>query len=485
MGKVRAEQRAFLEGIFGGRVSFLEVERRLYGHDIAEMPGLFKPLVGDTLPEAVIQPESEAELVELVRWAGENGIPLTPRGKATSGYGGAIPVRKGLVVDFYRMKRILQIDPGTQTATVQAGVVWEKLDQELAKHGLTLKLYPTSYLSSTAGGWLAQGGAGIGSYEAGWFRDNVLSARVVLPSGEIREFRGADLDLVADAEGITGFISQLVLKVQPLEEVEVASIGCPNPRDLQRLVESIIAADLPIWSLMFINPRMAELKNRAPLLEHHGHPVEERVLLPAAYILSVAFRKKDQESIMGKLPELLKACEAELLSQRIAEHEWANRFKLMVVKRLGPSLVPAEVVIPLDKLGDVMSEIEHRINQPLVKEGVVIRQGSDGKPEVVILGFIPSDQRKFNYNFVFPLVLTLTRIAERHGGRPYSTGLYFAQKAAQVLGADRAGRLQVFKRQVDPRGLMNTGKVMGNGLVGAALCLASALEPLLRPLATM
>jgi len=143
------------------------------------------------------------------------------------------------------------------------------------------------------------------------------------------------------------------------------------------------------------------------------------------------------------------------------------------------------VVIPLDKLGDVMSEIEHRINQPLVKEGVVIRQGSDGKPEVVILGFIPSDQRKFNYNFVFPLVLTLTRIAERHGGRPYSTGLYFAQKAAQVLGADRAGRLQVFKRQVDPRGLMNTGKVMGNGLVGAALCLASALEPLLRPLATM
>lgn len=482
MGKVRAEQRAFLEGIFGGRVSFLEVERRLYGHDIAEMPGLFKPLVGDTLPEAVIQPESEAELVELVRWAGENGIHLTPRGKATSGYGGAIPVRKGLVVDFYRMKRIIQIDPRTQTATVQAGVVWEKLDQELAKHGLTLKLYPTSYPSSTAGGWLAQGGAGIGSYEAGWFRDNVLSARVVLPSGEIREFRGADLDLVADAEGITGFISQLTLKVQPLEEVEVASIGCPNPRDLQRLVESIIAADLPIWSLMFINPRMAELKNRAPLLEHHGHPVEERVLLPAAYILSLAFRKKDRESIMGKLPELLKACEAELLSQRIAEHEWANRFKLMVVKRLGPSLVPAEVVIPLDKLGDVMSEIEHRINQPLVKEGVVIRQGSDGKPEVVILGFIPSDQRKFSYNFVFPLVLTLTRIAERHGGRPYSTGLYFAQKAAQVLGADRAGRLQVFKRQVDPLGLMNPGKVMGNGLVGAALRLASALEPLLRPL---
>jgi hypothetical protein len=47
-------------------------------------------------------------------------------------------------------------------------------------------------------------------------------------------------------------------QVQPLEELEVISIGCPNPPDLQRLVESIVAADLPIWSLRFINPRMAE-----------------------------------------------------------------------------------------------------------------------------------------------------------------------------------------------------------------------------------
>lgn len=135
-------------------------------------------------------------------------------------------------------------------------------------------------------------------------------------------------------------------QVQPLEELEVISIGCPNPPDLQRLVESIVAADLPIWSLRFINPRMAELKNRAPLMKHNGHPVEERVLLPAAYLMTLAYRKKDRDSVTGKLPGLLKQCEAEILSERIAEHEWQNRFKLMVVKRLGPYLVPAEVVIP-------------------------------------------------------------------------------------------------------------------------------------------
>jgi Fe-S oxidoreductase/FAD/FMN-containing dehydrogenase len=481
MAQIGATQRAYLEEKFGDRVSFRRVERKLYGHDIAAMPSLFKPLIGDTTPDAVVQPETEEELVELVRWAAANDVPLTPRAKGSSGYGGVIPVKQGLVIDFYRMKRVIQIDPQAQTATVEAGVVWEKLDKELAKHGLTLRLYPTSYPSSTAGGWLAQGGAGIGSYEAGWYRDNVLSARVVLPTGEVREFRGGDLDLIADAEGITGFITQVTLKVQPLEELDVVSIGCPNPHDLQHLVESIIAADLPIWSLVFINPRMAELKNRAPLMKHYGHPVEERVLLPAAYILTLAFRKKDHDAVMGKLPDLLRPCEAEFLSERIAEHEWKNRYKLMVVKRLGPSLVPAEVVVPLSSLGNVMTEIERKINQPLVKEGVIIREGAGGQPEVVILGFIPSDQRKFTYNFVFGLVLTVMKIAEKNGGRPYSTGLYFGTKAPKVLGTNRTARLQAFKKQVDPRGFMNPGKVIGNGLPGKALSLAGTFEPLVRP----
>ncbi len=54
-----------------------------------------------------------------------------------------------------------------------------------------------------------------------------------------------------------------------------------------------------------------------------------------------------------------------------------------------------------------MTEIERKIDQPLVKEGVIIREGADGGPEVVILGFIPSDQRKFSFNFVFGLVMTI------------------------------------------------------------------------------
>ena len=481
MTKFEKAHRSYLEGRYGSRVSFDRVERKLYGHDIAVFPSLFRPLIGKTVPDAVVQPQDEQELLDLVKWAGEHDVPLTPRGKASSGYGGVLPVKGGLVVDFYRMNRVIAIDAKNLTATIQAGVVWERLDRELAKEGLTLRLYPSSYPSSTAGGWLAQGGAGIGSFESGWFRENVVSARVVMGNGEVRDLAGEDLDLISGACGTTGLISEITIRVQPLEEIDVVAIGCPTGHDLQQMAQLLIDKKAPVWSLIFINPKMAELKNKTPLPEHGSHGPEERVHLPETYIVLLSFRRKDKDEVMRHVREALKPAHAQLLSDDIARHEWENRFKLMVVKRLGPSLVPAEVVIPLSSLGKALGEIESKIGQPLVKEGVIIRESEGGKPEVVILGFIPADQRKFSFNFVFGLVLTILRIAEKNGGRAYSTGLYFSAEADKLLGKERANRMRAFKAELDPRKILNPGKVLSPMLVSKAIGFARKFEVLIRP----
>ncbi len=480
MSRLSSRAKREIKELFGERATFDPVELKLYSHDIAALPGLIKPLLGRIMADGVVQPETEQELVELVRLAKKFGFPLVPRGKATSGYGGVLPVKGGVVVDFFRMRKVLEVDPSGLTVRVQAGAVWEFLDEELSRHNLTLRLYPTSYSSSTVGGWLAQGGVGIGSYQAGWFSENVVKARVVLPDGSVKEMEGKELDLIRDAEGITGFISEVVLRVKKKEELELMAIACPDPHDLQHIIEQFIEQDLPIWSLTFINPRMAELKNRAPLKEHHGRPVEERVLLPAAYVMSIAFPAERAGEVKSAVEGIIKGCQAEILSQRIARHEWDKRFEVMVVKRLGPSLIPSEFVVPLEKMGDVLVAIERKVNKPIVKEGVVIRNGKKG-PEVAVLGFIPADQRRFTYNFVFSLVLTIDKIARDFGGRPYSTGLYFSHRAEEVLGKERVAQLKEFKKRTDPEDLFNPGKVIRSSAASRMIRLAEIFEPLARP----
>ena len=481
MGRFGDRDRRWLEEKFGARATFRRSERVLYGHDISAVPSLFKPLVGDTVPDAVVQPESEEELKDLVLWAGKNRIPLVPRGKGSSGYGGIIPIKKGVVVDFYRMKSVASVDVENETVTVEPGITWEQLDRALQPLGLTLRLYPTSYPSSSVGGWLAQGGAGIGSFAYGWFADNVINARVIFPSGEIKDITGKDLELISEAEGTTGIISRVTVQVMKKEDLGLTAIACPDAHKLTSVFQELIARNLPLWSVVFINPRMAEMKNRSPVRMHLGHPAEHKVILPAAYIAVLAYRVADRDRILPLLPVILRDCQGEVLSQAIADHEWENRFKLMIVKRLGPSLVPAEIVVPLENLGKVMEEIEQKINQPVVKEGVIIRTGQNGKPEAVILGFIPSDQRKFSYNFVFGLVLTIIKIAEKYGGRPYATGLYFVRKAKKILGEERALRLKAFRAKVDPKRILNPGKVVRPNLVSRALGLAKLFEPMIRP----
>lgn len=469
----------FLEKTFGARVRFDEVERMLYSHDVGEIPYLIKPLLGKTTPQAVVQPESEAELVALVKWANETGTVITPRAKATSGYGGAIPVKEAVVVDFIRMRKVLEIDETALTVKVQPGLGWEPLDQALAKKGLTLKLYPTSYPSSTVGGWTAQGGAGIGSFESGWFRDNLVAVRAVLADGSVRDFRGADLDLIYETEGTVGLITEVSLKVMKKSELVIVAASSLQASSIQKLTAAIVKEDLPIWSILFINPKMAELKNKTPHPEHDIHE-GEYIKIPEAYVVTVAYRAEDAAKVATRLDALIAGSGLQKLPQDVADHEWENRFKVMQVKRLGPSLVPAEVVVPVENLEAFLEDLDRSVHQPVVKEGMLVKKGRDGKPEAVILGFIPADQRKFNYHFVFSLSLSVMKVAERHGGRAYATGLYFTGKAKSVFGAERLAKIKDFKKQIDRKGIMNPKKIVEGNIVSTIISLVSNFEPLTR-----
>jgi FAD/FMN-containing dehydrogenase len=222
----------------------------------------------------VVRPANEGQLVALSQFAQRENIALVPRAWATSGYGGVLPPEGAIVVDLSGWQKVLSVDVAHMKVRAQAGAVWEEIDREIRKQGLTLRLYPSSYPSSSVGGWLAQGGSGFGSYEYGTFKDNVVAARVVLPNGETREFSGEELlTLVADAEGTTGFITEVEFRVRPLEPEVHRLVAFESAAALGAALSSVSDRRLPIWSITFLNPESTRLKKRLP--HRHGHPYEE------------------------------------------------------------------------------------------------------------------------------------------------------------------------------------------------------------------
>ncbi len=479
MSEASTAQKEFLSS-FGSRVNFDPVERLLYSHDIGSIPPMASVMLGNPVAKAVVQPQEESELQSIIDWCYRNRINVVPRGKATSGYGGVVPVKNGLVVDFYRMQKVVRIDKDHLTATVQPGITWELLDEELAKEGLTVTQYPSSYPSSSVGGWFSQGGAGFGSYENGFFRDTVVSVRVVTPQKGVLEVSGDDLDLYYQCEGITGFISELTIRIMPREEMKILAYSVDSSQAVQDFCQALINEDVPIWSVMFINPEMARMKNLSPVQTHFGHPVEHKISMPEKYLLTLAIKGGNFKKAHPQLLTIAEKMKAEALPQDVADHEWESRFKLMVVKRLGPSLVPAEFIVPLDRTAATLDTIGRKVSQPVVKEGIIIKNGRGGKAETVVLGFIPSDERKFSYNFMFGLSLSLLKCAVQHGGRPYSTGLYFAAFARQVIGSELFTRIKNYKKEVDPLHLLNPKKVLNNGLMGLFMTFTPYMEPMMR-----
>ncbi len=465
-----------------GRVRIDQRERKMYSFDIGAMPRLVKPFVPAGVAGAVVRPSDESQIVRLTKLAQSQGLPIVPRGWSTSGYGGVLPRSGAVVVDMSGHQRVLSVDAKNLTVRAEAGAIWENIDREIGMQGLALRMYPSSYPSSSVAGWLAQGGSGFGSYEYGTFKENVTAARVVLPNGEVREFAGEDLNnLVADAEGITGIITEVEFRVRPLEAEVHRLVALKDTSALGGFLSALSAQALPIWSITFLNPESTRLKKQLP--HHHGHPYEMahahfEPQLPEAYLAVIAYPESRREAIDSALESIIAENGGTELDAQSAEHEWEQRFAPMRLKRIGPSIVPTEVVVPLAEMRAVLDEIDVKISQPFILEGMV------GKGDyVVLLGFIPHDERTFNFNLAFALSLSVIKIAKAHGGAAYSTGLYFRREAESVLGADRVVALKRFKSEVDAAGVMNPGKVFGSGLIDLIMGTANAFEPIVRPLA--
>jgi Fe-S oxidoreductase/FAD/FMN-containing dehydrogenase len=439
------EMKDELINIFHDRVNFKHYERQLYATDLGVMPSMIKGSI-KTVPFAVVLPKNEQELIKLVEFAKKHHMPLTPRGLGTSGYGGSVPAKGGISVVFSKMNEIIDIDDKEHTVKVGPGIIWKDLERKLNKKGLSLMSYPSSYPGSTVGGWLAQGGIGIGSLKYGLFEENILEVSAVRADGNKMHLSGDELSLISGSMGTTALISSIQFKVKKLEDIHKRLLSFKDIIMLKEFLAEQYEKDIPFYAITISNPALIKMKNK---LEKEHQETKEN-----AYVALCAYLENDRKEVEAFIEASSAKYGFAFLDDDIAQSEWEERFYTIRVKKAGPSIIPSEVTVPLESLDKFFTSVGKKIKYEYMAEIIPSKDKM-----VTILGFILSDERKFSYTTTFTSSIDIIKIAESLGGGVYATGFYFNDKSKAVLGKSKYGPMLKFKLETDPENLLNPGKL--------------------------
>jgi alkyldihydroxyacetonephosphate synthase len=185
-------------------------------------------------PDLVAFPRDESEIEAVLSWAEAEGAAVIPFGGGTSVVGGVEPrvgERPVVSMDLRQLDRVLEVDPASLAARIQAGATGPVLEDQLREHGLTLRHFPQSFEYSTLGGWVATRAGGHFAMRETHIDDLVESVRAITPRGtwESRRLPGSGAGpspdrMLIGSEGILGVIAEAWVRVRPRPQFK-ASVG--------------------------------------------------------------------------------------------------------------------------------------------------------------------------------------------------------------------------------------------------------------------
>jgi FAD/FMN-containing dehydrogenase len=343
MQDVRGEALEEIEGLFGDRLK-------------RGQPG--RPATG----LASVLPASADEVALLARITHRYSLPLAALGAQTTPENRATEGR--VLIRFDLMRGLWVSDAHEPLAEAEPGALWLELDNELRVRGRGLTVYPTSAPRATIGGWLAQDGVGVGSFEYGRLSENVVSADVVMPDGAYRTVEGDELrPVVGPGRGI---VVRVTLQTRRGEDDTPYALAFGDPKKLADAVVNIYREGVPLWHLAFLSPEMARIRG---LGENH--------------LLFGAYPGGRGVAVEDALREVASAAGGRVLSPADAYRAWGERFFPIAPSRPAPALSDRAFI----RIGEIPAVLERHANEAV--QGTVARSG-----EVLMLAFDPKEGRQ-------------------------------------------------------------------------------------------
>jgi alkyldihydroxyacetonephosphate synthase len=279
------------------------------------------------LPDVVVRPSSEADVVTTLEVANRLRVPVVPRGGGSGSQGGAVPSEGGIVLDLTRLDRIVEVDEASLTVTAEAGLNGLRLEHALNERGLMLPHYPASIDLATVGGYVAARGSGVLSTRYGKIEDLVLALRVVTPTGELidtlpvpRHAVGPELtQLFVGSEGTLGVITRATLQVAPAPaKRRFEAVSFPDVGTGIATVRDGIARGL--------RPSVVRLYDEVATRQTLG-PVVGEELEGATAVFAFEGEPAVADAEADVMLELAWRAGAKLLEGRLGEIWWSRRYE--------------------------------------------------------------------------------------------------------------------------------------------------------------
>ncbi len=447
----------FLEQLFPGEELVLDpTEMAVYGADSSRR---------SAMPWAVVRPRREEQIVELLKWAEAERVPLVPRARGTGMSGGAVPAFGGVVVSCLWLNRVLDVDGDDFAAEVEPGVVTSEFQALVQKQKLFYPPDPASLKISTLGGNVATCAGGMRAVKYGVTREYVLGVRAVLPGGRIvnaggrthKNVVGLDLTrLFVGSCGTLGLFTKLTLKLLPLPESSATVLGAFG--SLKQALEGargVFRAGILPTAMEFMDAKACWGIGQ---IKEVPWPAETQAVL----VLKVDGSKAALASELARLEDALRPASPLCLLKGLgaAEEEplWELRRLVSPASfHLGPDKLGEDVAVPRGKTVEAVAGFqaigaEHGIH--------VVCYGhlGDGNTHVnIVYDGKDADQvarAKKCKEAVFRLTLSLGGTLSGEHGTGITKGPYVSWQLGENERAVMAGIKNVF----DPSGILNPGK---------------------------
>lgn len=435
-------------------------------------------------PLAVITPETQEEVIAVVRFCHEHTLPFVARGSGTSLSGGSLPVEQGIVITLNRLNRIVRLDPEQRVAVVEAGIVNLAVTAAAAPYGLHYAPDPSSQPICTIGGNVAFNAGGAHCLKYGMTSNHVLGLKAVLGSGEIVEF-GSDsreqvgpdwTGLFVGNEGLFGIALELTLQLLPRAECfHTVLAGYRTIEQAGDAVAAIVASGL-LPGAIEIMERLA--LDAAVAAVHAEYPPGcEAVLiveLEGPREVVAADRVRLEKILAASQPvEVRPARDA---AERLAI--WKGRKSAFsAVGRLSPDFIVQDGVVPRRRLGEALRRINEWSRESGIRCANVFHAG-DGNLHPLIL----YDGREAGaLQRAEAFAGKILRMCVEMGGSitgEHGIGVEKRDYLADMFSAGEIDCQQRLHAAFDPRGIANPGKMFP--AAGAPALTQHGLHPLER-----